>query len=93
MSLTNEQIEQLTKSSYAHDHLAQITLGKFFLEENKYSNSNFEKAQKFLKMAAEKHQKEGIELLIELYLRYIKYNMGNNPNFNKVNTYFKLATK
>jgi TPR repeat protein len=86
------EIEELKRRAFIHDHTAQIQLGEYYLNK-KFSNSNFSRAEKFLKMAAEKHQKQGMELLISLYLKYMEYYIKNNIQPGKVSMCFRLGVK
>jgi hypothetical protein len=86
------ELEELKHRAFIHDHQAQIQLGEYYLNKN-FSNSNFSRSEKFLKMAAEKHQKQGIGSLINLYLKYMQYYIKNNIQPGKVSMCFRLGVK
>jgi len=90
--MTKEEIEILKEKSLKNDHSAQTMLGKYYYEQP-CSNNNLDKAEFFLKKAAEKHQKEANELLIAMYMKYMKYFIANNKNVNRINLCFELGVK
>jgi TPR repeat protein len=87
-----KEIEELRKQSLLHDHDAQVKLGVYYASLP-FSNGNMEKAEEFLRLAAEKHNKEGIDELVSLYTKYMKYYIENNKSIKRINDCFNLGVK
>jgi len=90
--MTKEEIDVLKKKSFDGDHNAQYQIGKYYYDSN-FSNNNFANAETFLRMASEKHHREAIELLINLYYKYMVYFIKEKKAINRINTCFTLGTK
>ncbi|GMO15207.1 MAG: hypothetical protein Ta2E_05970 [Mycoplasmoidaceae bacterium] len=90
--MEKEQIDELVRRASLNDHDAQLTLGEYYYN-NQNSNSNFARAEKYLKMAAEKHNEKAIKLLINHYTKYMSYYIETDKRHSQVGMCFRLGIK
>lgn len=92
--MNEKEIAELTKQAIDFcDHPAQLELGLYF-SNLPFSNSNFKRAEKFLRLAAEKKYKNAIISLISLYKKYLIVLCNKEQFNNKTFDYYKeLAIK
>jgi TPR repeat protein len=87
------ELDALVRKAELHDHEAQTILGEYYLNSPTNSNSNFSRAEKYLRMAAEKHQKQAMESLIKLYYKYMSFLITENKRYAQIAMCFRLGIK
>jgi TPR repeat protein len=90
--MDDKKIQELITLSGMHDHQAQKELGIYYASLPK-TNRNIANAERYLKLAAEKHDNSATYELIKFYRDYVKYMISESKGVTKVNYYFKLAMK